>query len=85
MKKLLVIALMMLVTQLQAQVRIGYAEAYSTAEKFVSQQEKQANQSLALSEEIKSKQTGRTNLFVFSIEPKGYVIVSALNDVLAYS
>ena len=85
MKKLLVIALMILAIQLQAQVRIGYAEAYSTAEKFVSQQGKQANQSLTLSEEIKSNQTGQTNLFVFSIEPKGYVIVSALNDVLAYS
>lgn len=85
MKKFLVIALLMLVTQLQAQVRIGYAEAYSTAEKFVSQQGKENKQTLTLSEEIKSKQTGQTNLFVFLIEPKGYVIVSALNDVLAYS
>ncbi len=85
MKKLLVIALLMLFTQLQAQVRVGVTEAYLTAEKFVSQQGKQAKQSLTLSEEIKSKQSGQTNLFVFSMEPKGYIIVSALNDVLAYS
>ena len=85
MKKLLVIALMILAIQIQAQVRIGYAEAYSTAEKLVSQQGTQAKQTLTLSEEIKSEETGQTNLFVFAIEPKGFVIVSALNEVLAYS
>ena len=85
MKKLLVIALMILAIQIQAQVRIGYAEAYSTAEKFVSQQGTQAKQTLTLGEEIKSAETGQTNLFVFAIEPKGFVIVSALNEVLAYS
>ena len=85
MKKLLIIALLISVIQLQAQVRIGYAEAYSTAEKFVSQQGKQDNQSLTLSEEIKSAETRQTNLFVFAIEPKGYVVVSALNEVWAYS
>ena len=85
MKKLLVIALIMCIAHLQAQVRIGDAEAYSTAEQFVSQQGKQGKPTLTLSEEIKSKQSGQTNLFVFSMEPKGYVVVSALNDVLAYS
>ncbi len=85
MKKLLVIALIMCIAHLQAQVRIRGAEAYSTAEQFVSQQGKRDKPTLTLSEEIKSKQSGQTNLFVFSMEPKGYVIVSALNDVLAYS
>ena len=85
MKKLLVIALIMCIAHLQAQVRIRGAEAYSTAEQFVSQQGKRDKPTLTLSEEIKSKQSGQTNLFVFSMEPKGYVIVSALNDVMAYS
>ena len=85
MKRLLVILLILFATHLQAQVRIGDAEAYSTAELFVSQQGKQGKPALTLSEEIKSEQSGQTNLFVFSIEPKGYVIVSALNNVLAYS
>lgn len=85
MKKLLVIALMILAIQIQAQVRIGSAEAYATAEQFVSRQRKQTVQKLTLSEEIKSEQTGQTNLFVFAIEPKGFVIVSALNEILAYS
>ena len=85
MKKLLVIVLMILAIQLQAQMRIGYAEAYSTAEKFVSQQGKPDKHTLSLSEEIKSKLSGKTNLFVFSMKPKGYVIVSAMNEVLAYA
>lgn len=85
MKKLLVIALIMCIAHLQGQVRVGEAEAYSTAEQFVSQQGRQGKPTLTLSEEIKSKQSGQTNLFVFLMEPKGYVIVSALNDVLAYS
>lgn len=86
MKRLLfIIVLIMCITQLQAQVRIGHAEAYATAEQFVSRQRKQTVQKLTLSEEIKSEQTGQTNLFVFAIESKGYVIVSALNEVLAYS
>ena len=85
MKKLLVIVFLMLTFQLQAQVRIGDAKAYSTAEQFVLQQRKQGKPTLTLSEKIKSKLSGQTNLFVFSMESKGYVIVSALNDVLAYS
>ena len=40
---------------------------------------------MALSERIYSKQTGLTNLYVFSVEPQGFVIVSALGDILAYS
>ena len=83
MKKLLVIVILMFAIQLQAQVRIGDAEAYSTAEQFVSQQGSKST--LILSEEIKSIHSEQTNLFVFSMEPKGYVIVSALNEVLAYS
>ena len=86
MKKFLVIPLIILcIAQLQAQVRIGIAEAYSTAEQFVSQQGKQNKETLTLSEEIKSKQSGQINLFVFSMKPCGFVIVSALNEVLAYS
>ena len=83
MKKLLVIVILMFAIQLQAQVRIGDAEAYSTAEQFVSQQGSKST--LTLSEEIKSIHSEQTNLFVFSMEPQGYVIVSALNEVLAYS
>ena len=85
MKRLFVILLILFATHLQAQVRIRSAEAFSTAELFVSQQGRQGKPTLTLSEEIKSKQSGQTNLFVFSMEPKGYVVVSALNDVLAYS
>ena len=34
---------------------------------------------------IYSRETGQPNLFVYSLKPKGFVIVSALNEVLAYS
>lgn len=85
MKKLLAIVLLIIAAQLQAQVRIVDVEAQVTAEQFVLQQGEQAKHKLTLSEEIKSETSGQTNLFVFAIEPKGYVIVSALNEVLAYS
>ena len=85
MKKLLVITFLFLVTQLQAQVRIGEAEARTTAERFIKQQDEVNARVLALSEEIKSEQSGLTNLYVFSVEPHGFVIVSALGDILAYS
>ncbi len=85
MKRLLVILLILFAIHLQAQVKIREAEAHSTAEQFVSQQNKQDKQTLTLSEEIKSKQSGQTNLFVFSMQPQGFIIVSALNEVLAYS
>lgn len=85
MKRLLVIVLLILVAQLHAQVRIGETEAYAKADHFVKQQIKSGMMHVMLSEEIKSDQTGQTNLFVFAIKPKGYVIVSALNEVLAYS
>ena len=85
MKKLLIIVLLMFIAQLQAQVRIGSKEAYATAECFIKLQDETDSHPLTLSEEIKSKQSGLTNLFMFTMEPKGYVIVSALNEVLAYS
>ena len=86
MKKLLVIALIiMCIAQLQAQVRIGHEEACVTAERFIKQQDGSHVQALTLSEEIKSTKSWQTNLFVFSMQPQGFVIVSALNEVLAYS
>ena len=85
MKRLLVIALLMCFFHLQAQTTIGLDEARATAERFVLQQGKQVQQTLSLSEEIKSTETGQTNLFVFAIKPKGFVVVSAMNEVLAYS
>ena len=85
MKRLLVIAFILLFAQLQAQVRIGEAEARMTAERFIKQQDKVNACALTLNEEIKSKQSGQTNLYVFSVEPQGFVIVSALGDILAYS
>ena len=36
-------------------------------------------------ETVYSRETGQPNLFVYSLKPKGFVIVSALNEVLAYS
>ena len=85
MKNLLVIVFVLLFAQLQAQVRIGKAEARTTAERFIKQQDKDNVRALNLSEEIKSKQSGQTNLYVFSVEPQGFVVVSALGDILAYS
>jgi hypothetical protein len=84
-KRLLTIVWLLFALHLQAQVRIGEKEARATAEQFVLQQGKQVQQILTLREEIKSEPSGQTNLFVFAIEPKGYVIVSAMNEVLAYS
>ena len=85
MKRLLVIVFLILVAQLQAQVRIGAKEAHATAERFLLQQGKQGDLTLALSEEIKSEESRLTNLYVFSVEPRGFVVVSALGEVLAYS
>lgn len=85
MKKILVIALIMCIAHLQAQVRIGEREAFSTAERFLRENTMVQNSTMALSERIGSNQSGLTNLYVFSVEPQGFVIVSALNDVLAYS
>lgn len=85
MKKLIVIAILLLTVQLQAQVKIGSEEAFSTAQQFVSQQGKGVGRTLTLSEEIKSRASGQTNLYVFLMEPKGFVIVSATNEILAYS
>ena len=85
MKKFLVIALLMCFAQLHAQERIGAMEAQTTAKRFLTQNREQTDVTLALSEEIKSEQTGQSNLFVFSVAPQGFVIVSALNEVLAYS
>lgn len=34
---------------------------------------------------VYSRKTGQPNLFVYSLQPKGFVIVSALDEVLAYS
>ena len=83
MKRLLVILLSLITVLAQAQVRIGEREAYTTAEQFLSQQGK--SYLPTISEEIKSQTSGQTNLFVFSLEPQGFVIVSALGEVLAYS
>ena len=85
MKNAFVILLLLIVTQLQAQHRIGSDEAFTTAERFIAQSTKQNTVTLTLTETIKSEQSGQANLFVFSIEPTGFVIVSATNDVLAYS
>ena len=83
MKRLLVIVLLLITVLTQAQVRIGEQEAYTTAERFLSQQKK--SYLPKISEEIKSQTSGQTNLFVFSLEPQGFVIVSAIGEVLAYS
>ena len=85
MKKSLIIALLFLFVQLQAQVRIGETEARAFAERFIEQQAKQPSPTLSLNEAIYSKNLGLPNLFMFSMEPKGFVLVSALGDVLAYS
>ena len=85
MKKFLVIALLFFAFQLQAQVRIGETEAFATAKLFMQQQAKQQNILLSLNEVIGSKDSGQANLFVFTMNPRGFVIVSATNEVLAYS
>ena len=85
MRKVFVILLLLLFSQLHAQHRVGAGEAFTTAERFMKQNTKQSGVTLVLAEEIKSKTSEQTNLFVFSIEPKGFVIVSASNEVLAYS
>ena len=85
MKCFFVIVFLLVGILVQAQPMIGGEEARATAEQFVLQQGEQSKHTLTLSEEIKSETSGQTNLFVFAIEPKGYVIVSALNEVLAYS
>ena len=85
MKKLLLIALIVFATQLQAQVRIGEREAFSTATQFLQQKAKQQSLVLSLNEVVHSEQSGLPNLFVFAMEPRGFVIVSATGEVLAYS
>ena len=86
MKKILVAAIiLMCIANLSAQVRIGEEDAFSTAACFLKQNTRQQNPSLSLSEVICSKTTEQPNLYVFSNHPRGFIIVSALNEVLAYS
>lgn len=85
MKNLLVILFVMLFAQLQAQVRIGEREACLTVTRFLQENTRLQNPTIALSEVIGSKPSGQANLYVFSVEPQGFVIVSALDDILAYS
>ena len=85
MKKLLIIVLLCFATQLQAQVRMGEREAFSTATRFLQQNAKHQNPVLSLNEVVHSEQSGLPNLFVFAIEPRGFVIVSCTGEVLAYS
>ena len=85
MERWLVILLLLFAVQLEAQVRIGANEAMKTAEGFMKQEAKQTEFTLSLSETILSEQSGKDNLFVFSVRPKGFIIISALNEVLAYS
>ena len=85
MKKVFVIAFLFFAIQLQAQVRIGEKEALSTAELFLQQNAKQPSSALSLNEIVYDPTTFQPNLFVFSVEPQGYIIVSALSEVLAYS
>ena len=85
MKKFLIIAWLIIITQVQAQVSVGEMEAFSTARCFLEQHDKQQPFTLSLSKVICSKRSGQPTLFVFKVEPKGYIIVSALDKVLAYS
>lgn len=85
MRKAFVLLLLLMVAQLHAQHRVGAGEAFITAEHFIKQNTKQSAVTLVLTEEIKSKTSEQTNLFVFSMEPQGFVIVSTNNEVLAYS
>ncbi len=85
MKKTLFAALLIVTVQLQAQIWIGETEAFTTAKLFLRQQNKQQGLTFSLKEVIYSKSSGQPNLFIFSIKPKGFIIVSALNEVLAYS
>ena len=85
MKKLIVLASMMLVTRLTAQVRIGEKDALSTAERFLKDNAKEQVSDPTLHEVVNSGLSGEPNLFLFSIEPQGFVIVAANDEVLAYS
>ena len=85
MKKIFFIAFVILYAQLQAQVRIDEREAFSVAECFLKESTKWQSPTIALSETINSEPSGQTNLYVFSIAPQGFVVVSALGDILAYS
>lgn len=85
MKRLLLTTFLLIATLLQAQVRIGEKEAFSTAQRFLQDNTKLQNTSLVLSETINSKQSGQVNLYVFSIEQQGFIVVSAMNEILAYS
>ena len=85
MKKILIIIFLFLFAQIQAQVRIGEKEALVIAERFLLQKTKQPSTSLVLNEVICSKESGEPNLFVFAIKPKGFVVVSATSQVMAYS
>ena len=76
MKRILVIVLILMSSLLQAQGRIGREEAYATAEQFL--HNNREGQKLTSCEVM-------DNLYVFSIEPQGFVIVSAMNELLAYS
>jgi hypothetical protein len=85
MKKILIVILLTFAVRIQAQERIGEAEAFATAESFLQQQAKQQSSEFSLNEIICSKESGQPNLFLYAMEPQGFVIVSAIGEVLAYS
>lgn len=85
MKRIFVIAIMLFTAQLQAQVRMGESEAIATAEYFLGKQAKQKSHALSLNETIFSQNSKQANLFVFSMKPHGFIIVSAVGEILAYS
>lgn len=85
MKRLLVLSLLIIVINSQAQMRIGADDALLTAERFLEQNPKALVTSLSLNETIPSEASGYDNLFVYAIKPKGFIIISARNEMLAYS
>lgn len=68
-----------------AQEAITYAEALQTARTFADSKAVHNKSSIVLGETVESTTAHRTNLFIFHIQPEGFIVVSALNEVLAYS
>lgn len=68
-----------------AQVPVGTEEAFQTAYDFANSRTKVEKGSIHLSEVVLSPSSQRSNLFIFNLTPMGFVIVSAFNEVLAYS
>lgn len=85
MKRLCLIAFLLLGASLYAQGRVGLEDTRSRASEFAAGRLDMERHALKLNDIVSSESTGLPNLFIFDIDTTGFVMVSATGLVMAYS